>query len=287
MFIRPCEGRITSRFQKDRLDPVGQKEYRDHVGTDFAKSGMVPIRASASGLVTLARNADTDGFGKVVFIEHNLKEGKFITIYAHLSNVSVRTGQTVSQGTIVGAMGSTGNSTGQHLHFEIHVNERFKDNRNAVDALMYIPLEVALKKGDKGPNVKTIQQLLVKARFLSTADGHFGDDTENAVKSFQKQNNLDVDGLAGPVTVSKLKVYTPTVSEKPVVPKPSKEVATLELTQTQRVDLANVYKLARTKGIFSSSEHEKAVLAGTMTQSKSIYLNGLIAGALLNNNVRV
>lgn len=205
MFTRPCEGRVTSRFQKGRLDPVGGKIRRDHVGTDFAKTGTVPIRAAAAGKVTLARSAETDGFGKVVFIEHNLSGQKFVTVYAHLSSVAVRAGQTVSQGTNIGAMGSTGNSTGQHLHFELHLNQRFSDNRNAVDAMMYLPLEVALKNGDAGPNVQVLQQLLVDAGYLSKADGVFGNQTESAVKTYQNKNKLAVDGLAGVATIAKLR----------------------------------------------------------------------------------
>ncbi|WP_438312198.1 peptidoglycan DD-metalloendopeptidase family protein [Sporosarcina sp. FA9] len=204
MFIRPCDGAITSRFQKGRLDPVGGKIRRDHVGTDFAKTGTVPIRAVANGKVILARSTETDGFGRVVFIEHNLKEGEFVTVYAHLSSVAVRAGQVVSQGTSVGAMGNTGNSTGQHLHFELHLNQRFSDNRNAVDTMMYLPLEVALKNGDKGPNVKNMQDLLVKKGHLIKADGVFGPATEKAVKAYQIQNKLVADGVAGVATIAVL-----------------------------------------------------------------------------------
>lgn len=259
MFTRPCEGAITSRFQKNRLDPVGGKIRRDHVGTDFAKTGTVPIRAVANGKVILARSAETDGFGKVVFIEHNLKEGKFATVYAHLSSVAVRVGQVVSQGANIGAMGNTGNSTGQHLHFELHVNQRFSDNRNAVDAMMYLPLEVVLKKGDEGPNVKMMQQSLVDAGYLSKADGVFGVKTELAVKAYQNKHRLTIDGLVGVATLAKMK-------EKPTpIKKEVDEMAQL-LPDTQKKDMKALLKRAYDDKVFTVNHVDKV---DTMTRGQA------------------
>ena len=81
----------------------------------------------------------------------------------------------------------------------------------------------------------------------------------------------------------------PVVQPKPPAPKPDpvKEVKLLDISGTQKQELSRVYSLARKKGIFSSVDHEKAVLNGTMTESKAIYLNGLILGALMNNGKRV
>lgn len=284
MFIRPCEGAVTSRFQKNRLDPVSQKFKRDHVGTDIAKTGKVPIRAIADGNVTLARNADTDGFGKVVFMEHLDARGRviFTSVYAHMDSVTIRTGR-VKQGSVLGYMGNTGNSTGQHLHLELHIGKREKDNRNAVDVMMYLPLEVVLKKGDEGPNVKLLQQLLVDVGYLSKVDGLFGLTTEKAVKSFQNAQKLTVDGLAGLQTIQRLKLPT---TSKPAVQE-KKEGKLLELSQSQQDEFSKVFKNAREKGIFSSSEHEKDVRVGKMTESKAVYLVGLIASAALNNGKRL
>ena len=279
MFKRPCVGRITSRFQKDRLDPVSGKFRRNHVGTDFAQPGNIYIQASATGKVILARSAETDGFGKVIFIEHNLKQGKFVTVYAHLKRVDVRTGQIVSQGANIGLMGTTGNSTGQHLHFEIHLNQRFSDNRNAVDAMMYLPLEVALKLNDKGPNVKILQELLVKRGYLAKVDGSFGPLTEKAVKAYQNKNKLTVDGLAGPATMEKLKTAN--------VPLPKKEAEKLELNKAEREELSRIFKHARGQGVFSSATHEKSIVDGTMTLSRLQYLQTVIAGAGINNGKRI
>lgn len=89
----------------------------DKNGVDLAISTGTPIRASASGRVTLARNGYNGGFGNLVIISHpNGTE----TLYAHQSKLSTTTGAQVSQGEIIGYVGSTGRSTGPHLHFEVH-----------------------------------------------------------------------------------------------------------------------------------------------------------------------
>ena len=246
MFIRPCVGRITSRFQKDRLDPVSKKFKRDHVGTDFAQSGNIPIHAVAGGKVTLARSATPDGFGRVVFIEHLNSRGAVThtTVYAHLKQVIAKLGATVKQGQLIGYMGTTGNSTGQHLHLELHIGKRFSDNRNAVDAMMYLPLEVALKLNDKGPNVKMMQELLVKRGYLAKVDGSFGPLTEKAVKAYQNKNKLTVDGFAGPATMAKLKTSN--------VPAPKKEVEKMAqlLNDTGREEAKQLITKAVESGLF-------------------------------------
>ena len=83
-----------------------------------------PVVASAPGVVSTADTVDDSGYGKWVVIEHTDGES---TLYAHLSKVAVTVGQSVDQGTLVGNVGDTGNTTGPHLHFE----ER--DNRTDVD----------------------------------------------------------------------------------------------------------------------------------------------------------
>lgn len=83
-------------------------------------------------------------------------------------------------------------------------------------------------------------------------------------------------------------VAPPKVEVKPITkPEPVKEVKLLDISNTQAKNLAAVFKMARERKIFSSDEHEKDVLNGTMTQSRAIYLQGLIQGWLLNNGVSV
>lgn len=99
---------------------------RMHQGVDFAAPTGTPVLAAANGRVVKAGWGG--GYGNVVHIDH----GKgTITRYAHLSRVGVRSGQQVSQGQSVGAVGSTGLSTGPHLHYEVWVNGRAVDPRQA------------------------------------------------------------------------------------------------------------------------------------------------------------
>jgi murein DD-endopeptidase MepM/ murein hydrolase activator NlpD len=82
---------------------------------DIASNALPPVLASDTGTVTFAGCIDW-GYGCHVMIDHG---NGFQTLYGHLSQISVSAGQVVSQGQQVGVMGSTGRSTGPHLHFEI------------------------------------------------------------------------------------------------------------------------------------------------------------------------
>ena len=113
-WVRPAIGRMTSGFGY-RLHPI--KGYRKlHEGIDIAGSG--PVRASKAGRVIVA--SYTAGLGYHVRIDHG---GGLTSVYGHLQpSLAVAPGQTVSQGQVIGQMGSTGSSTGVHLHFEIRQN---------------------------------------------------------------------------------------------------------------------------------------------------------------------
>ena len=91
-------------------------------GTDLAAPIGTPIVAAAGGTVLLARNGWNGAYGNMVIIKHpNGTE----TLYAHLSKIATHTGNSVSKGEIIGYMGSTGRSTGSHLHFEVHGAKNF------------------------------------------------------------------------------------------------------------------------------------------------------------------
>lgn len=110
----PCPGNVTSRFGY-RVDPfTGQRKF--HGGIDIANAERTPVRAAASGIVVAAGRAG--GYGLWVVIDH----GDFRTVYAHLKEILVITGREVKGGDVIGTMGSTGRSTGPHLHFEVRVN---------------------------------------------------------------------------------------------------------------------------------------------------------------------
>ncbi|MBC2021470.1 peptidoglycan DD-metalloendopeptidase family protein [Listeria booriae] len=123
MFIKPAAGILTSGFS-DRTNPVtGQHE--SHKGQDIAAGGSVPIYAAAGGTVVFsgfgAPGSGYGGYGYVVEIDHG---NGYQTLYGHMraGSLQVVAGQSVAQGQGIGIMGSTGQSTGQHLHFEIHKN---------------------------------------------------------------------------------------------------------------------------------------------------------------------
>ncbi len=93
----------------------GRRWGRMHGGVDWAMPIGTPIRAWRDGTVKLARTVV--GYGRLLIIEH---PGDYATYYAHLSRFQVAEGQTVSAGQVVALSGNSGNSTGPHLHFEIH-----------------------------------------------------------------------------------------------------------------------------------------------------------------------
>jgi murein DD-endopeptidase MepM/ murein hydrolase activator NlpD len=109
-YVWPAIGPITSPFGY-RFDPV-TGEWRLHTGTDIGVEVGTPVRAAAEGVVVFA---GWDGpYGQVVRIDH----GSFVTVYAHLSRYYLSPGNHVFAGEVVAESGSTGKSTGPHLHFE-------------------------------------------------------------------------------------------------------------------------------------------------------------------------
>ena len=114
--------RVTSGFAM-RFHPI-MKTWRAHKGIDYGAPKGTPIRSVGSGTVEFA--GWQNGYGNAVEIRHG--NGKS-TFYAHMSRIDVRKGQRVEQGQNVGAVGSTGWSTGPHLHFEFRVNGEHQDPR--------------------------------------------------------------------------------------------------------------------------------------------------------------
>ncbi|MBI1338621.1 peptidoglycan DD-metalloendopeptidase family protein [bacterium] len=112
--------RETSGFGK-RIDPFNRR-LAWHNGLDLAAFNGAPIVAKAPGVVSFA--GQKSGYGKVVQIDHG---HGFKTVYAHLSSISVREGDPIAVGQKVGAMGSTGRSTGPHLHYEVYFRGKAYD----------------------------------------------------------------------------------------------------------------------------------------------------------------
>ena len=112
--------RMTSGF-KMRFHPILQT-WRAHLGVDYAAPTGTPVRSVGQGIVDVA--GSQGGFGNVVMVKHASGQ---TTVYAHLSRINVKRGQSVMQGQTLGLVGSTGWATGPHLHFEFRVNGQHKD----------------------------------------------------------------------------------------------------------------------------------------------------------------
>lgn len=106
---------ITSRYGM-RVHPISG-EYKNHGGIDIGASYGSPIYASDGGTVTTSSDGWNSGYGNYVIIDHG---NGYVTLYAHMSSRACSVGDSVSQGQVIGYVGSSGNSTGAHLHFEVY-----------------------------------------------------------------------------------------------------------------------------------------------------------------------
>ncbi|MDP4085166.1 MAG: peptidoglycan DD-metalloendopeptidase family protein [Bacillota bacterium] len=110
-FTRPADGVISSTY--------GPRWGEFHYGVDIANPGAnVPIVAAADGVVAVSHYSTS--YGNVVYITHSINGHIYTTVYAHMSERMVSEGQVVTKGQQIGIMGSTGEATGQHLHFELY-----------------------------------------------------------------------------------------------------------------------------------------------------------------------
>lgn len=107
-FIWPLKGKVTSGF--------GIRHGRKHTGIDIDADTGDPIKAAYDGKVVYSGNK-FEGYGNMIIIEH---PNDFTTIYAHNRKNLVKEGEWVNQGQVIALVGSTGDATGSHLHFEIH-----------------------------------------------------------------------------------------------------------------------------------------------------------------------
>lgn len=114
----PVLGRLESGVG-GRRNPFGGRGYEYHEGQDIDAQYGSPVQAAASGRVIVA--GWQRGYGNVVYIDHS---HGLTTRYGHLSEIDVIVGQTVSRGQTIGLVGSTGRSTGPHLHYEVRVNNQ-------------------------------------------------------------------------------------------------------------------------------------------------------------------
>ena len=138
-FICPLKSysRISSEYGWRKNPVTGDNKL--HAGTDFAAPGGTPIHAAASGYVQVA-GWSSGGYGNYVIIYHGkMSDGnQYSTLYGHMRSVATSAGKYVQQGEIIGYVGSTGNSTGNHLHLEVW---KGGSKANAVNPRGYIPMK--------------------------------------------------------------------------------------------------------------------------------------------------
>jgi len=128
----PVPGVLTSKFGW-RRDPInGKRAY--HRGVDIRGKRGSDVKATADGTVKLVNYAK-EGDGRYILIDHG---NGFITKYAHLKKSLVKKGDTVSRGQVIGLVGSTGRSTGPHVHYEIHYNDKIVNPTRFVRIARYL-----------------------------------------------------------------------------------------------------------------------------------------------------
>jgi murein DD-endopeptidase MepM/ murein hydrolase activator NlpD len=144
--------RISSRFTTKRWHPV-LKRYRAHLGVDFAAPTGRKVFATADGRII--HKGRKGGYGKAIIIRHN---NGLKSLYGHLNSYSnkIKVGSWVKQGTFIGRVGSTGLSSGPHLHFGLYKNGR------AVNPLKIISVTKTKLSGDKMANFMKVAHTLKK-----------------------------------------------------------------------------------------------------------------------------
>lgn len=126
----PVEGTLEGGFG-GRRNPFGGGGYEFHSGQDIEATWGAPVVAGAAGKVSFV--GWQNGYGQLVVVDHG---GGLTTKYGHLSHIDVELDQTVSRGQLLGKVGSTGRSTGPHLHYEVRINDE------AVNPLPYLLLSI-------------------------------------------------------------------------------------------------------------------------------------------------
>ncbi|MBT2693292.1 peptidoglycan DD-metalloendopeptidase family protein [Bacillus sp. ISL-55] len=156
-WVWPAEGVVT--------DLYGTR-HGHHKGIDIAGEFKTPIHSVDKGVVT--KSYYSGSYGHVVFIKH---DNNLETVYAHLNKRNVKEGQVVQQGDIIGLMGNTGDSSGVHLHFEIHEEKWTYGKENAMDPVL------ALGEAAIGQPVVAMEQKRNEVSLATIAKLRLNDDT--------------------------------------------------------------------------------------------------------------
>lgn len=128
LFIWPVKGTVTSSFGM-RFHPI-LKSYRMHYGIDIGAPTGTPIKAAQDGFIVVSKYGYNGGFGNYIMIYHG---GSLSTLYAHCNSLVVKENQRVKKGDIIGFVGTTGLSSGSHLHFGVIFSGEY------IDPLRFLP----------------------------------------------------------------------------------------------------------------------------------------------------
>jgi hypothetical protein len=211
-FPNSADYKITSRFGMRKNPVSGVRKMHNGIDLVGKNSNGVSctdhITAHTGGVVSAVGYNSSAGYYVQIKVGDNT-----VMVYYHLKAMSsLRKGVTVKKGAVIGYMGSSGNSTGAHLHWGIKRNGSWIDPEPYLDKdyeegnTVDISVKV-LKRGAKGATVKALQALLIGYGYScgnSGADGSFGAKTEEAVMKFQDKHGLTKDGSVGRATWSEL-----------------------------------------------------------------------------------
>ncbi len=155
-----------------------------HFGVDFAKSGTNPIAAAADG--TVSRSYVSSSYGECIMIVHQIGGQVWETVYAHMRSGSrrVSVGERVKAGQTIGVMGNTGQSTGQHLHFELHRGRWNSAKSNAVNPIPY--LDENQNQQSTSPSKPAKSYTIAAGDTLSAISQRYG----VSVSAIAKANNI-------------------------------------------------------------------------------------------------
>lgn len=124
-FIKPIDGRITSEFGE--RESTSKIVSTDHKGIDIATKQGTEIKAAISGeVIEASQNSEYGKFVKILYED-------VMTVYAHCKKLKTEKGKNIKKGDVIATVGSTGNSTGPHLHFEIRLSDRYINPRYVID----------------------------------------------------------------------------------------------------------------------------------------------------------
>lgn len=205
--MRPGTFRVSS--------PFGPRSGGTHRGIDYAAPLGTSYYAAREGTVRLAGPAS--GFGQWIVIDHWIDGVRWSTVYGHsyASGLLVRAGQAVTRGQRIGLVGSNGQSSGPHLHFETWRGGRLNGGTAVNPApLIDVPAPApagrpTISKGATGQHVWDLQNRMTKmypSYNPYQPTGFFGVLTDAGVREFQRRVGLKVDGVVGPATWAALKL---------------------------------------------------------------------------------